>query len=126
MNLLLFMIFFLFKIASNCLLFCLNQIFRIDFIIVFFPQSSPCVFVYTFSASDCVTHAQHHRPNLIKNLLRFTELFRGGIPVVPVKSKVLSALYSALPFQHCSFTTPLFIHNQCGQYRGVLGAVSIL
>lgn len=50
----------------------------------------------------------------------------GGIPEVPVMSSVLSALYSGLPFQHCAFTTPLFIHNQCGQYRGVLGAVSIL
>lgn len=49
-----------------------------------------------------------------------------GIPVVPIMSSVLSGLYSAPPFQHYSFTTPLFIHNQCGQYRGVLGAVSIL
>lgn len=44
-----------------------------------------------------------------------------GIPVVLVVTAVLSGVYSILPFQHCFFTTPLFIHNQCGQYRGVLG-----
>lgn len=77
-------------------------------------------FPWTHTHTHTHSHQQNHpwaAATLWSNLWGHS----GGIPVVPVVAAVLSGVYSVLPFQHCSFTTPLFIHNQCGQYGGILG-----
>lgn len=93
---------------------------------VFFCIHSPPLMNYCVIYKGSVTHIISDTDQTSFRTSCVLRSSFGGIPVVPVMSSVLSALYCALPFQHCTFTAPLFIHNQCGQYRGVLGAVSIL
>ena len=109
----------LFKVWNrNCFKFC-HRTFNI--LTVCFPPP-----LMDRHRKGSVTYTISHTDQTSLRIRCILRSWFGGIPVVPVISSVLSAVYSGLPFQHCSFTTPLFIHNQCGQYRGVLGAVSIL